>query len=202
MKNSRRCLLKALYVGGSAVTVAHLPATWSRPVVESVVLPAHAQTTGSVVLPAHVQTTGNEDDDNVDSNDPILCQSSVLPPPFPAVSGCGTVTEIQYSHWRVTLTNGGCNIESLGDSLPSPQLCDFRLYLSRSATYNIAFAGLQYWNAAWVNLGQVNTGCGTPVSDDVSVSNLSVCGNISVRVSVTIDADGSIVPGPLIAEVV
>ena len=41
---SRRNLLRALSVGGVA-SAANLPTSWSRPVVESVVLPAHAQTT-------------------------------------------------------------------------------------------------------------------------------------------------------------
>lgn len=46
MKQNRRDLLKALTLGGGAVTVTKLPAQWTTPVVDSVVLPAHAQTTG------------------------------------------------------------------------------------------------------------------------------------------------------------
>ena len=43
---SRRNLLKALAAGGGvAVSVASLPKTWSRPQIDSVLLPAHAQTT-------------------------------------------------------------------------------------------------------------------------------------------------------------
>lgn len=45
MKDKRRELLKALTLGGGAVTVANLPANWTKPVVNSVMLPAHAQTT-------------------------------------------------------------------------------------------------------------------------------------------------------------
>lgn len=48
--NSRRNLLKALTVGGGAVTVTRLPATWSKPAVETVMLPAHAQTTSGAAL--------------------------------------------------------------------------------------------------------------------------------------------------------
>ncbi|MGA8258776.1 MAG: hypothetical protein WB783_01030 [Arenicellales bacterium] len=44
MKSHRRRLLKALTLGGGAVTVSKLPASWSKPVTESVMLPVHAQT--------------------------------------------------------------------------------------------------------------------------------------------------------------
>ena len=43
MKDSRRKLLKTLTTTGAAATV--IPAVWSKPLVESVILPAHAQTT-------------------------------------------------------------------------------------------------------------------------------------------------------------
>ncbi len=45
MSHSRRNLLRALSVGG-VVGATQLPASWSKPVVDAVVLPAHAQTTG------------------------------------------------------------------------------------------------------------------------------------------------------------
>lgn len=44
MQRRRRGLLKALGIGGAA---ANLPTAWTKPVVESVLLPAHAQTTDS-----------------------------------------------------------------------------------------------------------------------------------------------------------
>lgn len=47
MENSRRKLLKALTIAGGSATVAQVPANWTRPVVESVLLPAHAQTTAA-----------------------------------------------------------------------------------------------------------------------------------------------------------
>ena len=45
---SRRKLLKNLAAGG--VVGAALPAVWSKPVIDSVILPAHAQTTGPGVI--------------------------------------------------------------------------------------------------------------------------------------------------------
>jgi len=45
---SRRRLLKAALGTGAAATAAHLlPATWTRPVVEAAILPAHAQATAA-----------------------------------------------------------------------------------------------------------------------------------------------------------
>jgi hypothetical protein len=44
-RDPRRKLLKKLAAGG--VVGAALPAVWSRPVIDSVLLPAHAQTTGA-----------------------------------------------------------------------------------------------------------------------------------------------------------
>lgn len=44
---SRRKLLKSIIAGGgAAMTAGFVPETWTRPVVESVLLPAHAQTSG------------------------------------------------------------------------------------------------------------------------------------------------------------
>lgn len=49
-QQSRRKLLKTIAVGGGVLTTAKaLPENWSRPMVESVVLPAHAN--GSCVAP-------------------------------------------------------------------------------------------------------------------------------------------------------
>lgn len=47
-EESRRKLLKKLAAGG--VAGAALPAVWSKPVIDSVVLPVHAQTTGVGVI--------------------------------------------------------------------------------------------------------------------------------------------------------
>lgn len=58
MKTDRRKLIKALTLGGGAVTITKIPSTWSKPVVDSVVLPAHAQTTGTITTLAGALTTG------------------------------------------------------------------------------------------------------------------------------------------------
>lgn len=50
--NSRRRLLKGIAVGGGAIAgLKALPEQWSRPVVNSVLLPVHAQTSGAISFP-------------------------------------------------------------------------------------------------------------------------------------------------------
>lgn len=46
--SSRRRLLKTVAVGGGAIGLTSLPGKWSKPTVASVILPAHAQTSGCV----------------------------------------------------------------------------------------------------------------------------------------------------------
>ncbi len=61
MSNSKRKLLKSLGVAG--IAGAGLPATWTRPVVQSVVLPLHAQTTAeSLVLSLEAYSASCEDE--------------------------------------------------------------------------------------------------------------------------------------------
>jgi hypothetical protein len=50
LRTNRRNLIKALTIGGGAVTAAKFPTVWTAPVIESVTLPAHAQTTGVTTL--------------------------------------------------------------------------------------------------------------------------------------------------------
>jgi hypothetical protein len=50
--NSRRKLLKSIAAGGGAVVAGKsLPESWSHPVVDSVILPAHAETSAPPVVP-------------------------------------------------------------------------------------------------------------------------------------------------------
>jgi hypothetical protein len=46
-KQSRRTTLKTLLAGGGVLSLAALPSRWAKPVVDSVMLPAHAQTSPS-----------------------------------------------------------------------------------------------------------------------------------------------------------
>jgi len=57
MQNKRRNILKALTLGGGAVSLKALPEQWAKPVVDSVLLPVHAGTSncrsgcGDLVIP-------------------------------------------------------------------------------------------------------------------------------------------------------
>jgi hypothetical protein len=43
---SRRKLLERVALGGAAISVTLLPSRWVKPVVETIVVPAHAQVSG------------------------------------------------------------------------------------------------------------------------------------------------------------
>ena len=51
-QSSRRRLLKSVAVGGVFSAAKGIPGSWTRPVIESVVLPAHAQTSGCAAITA------------------------------------------------------------------------------------------------------------------------------------------------------
>ncbi len=58
--SARRKLLKSLVAGGgAAVTANSLPDKWAKPVVDSVLLPAHAQTTTCQVYVSDWGSDGN-----------------------------------------------------------------------------------------------------------------------------------------------
>lgn len=60
---SRRKLLTAMMTGGAVAGAAGLPKKWTSPVVDSVLLPAHAQTSGDLSDPCqlNVEVTGAGD---------------------------------------------------------------------------------------------------------------------------------------------
>lgn len=50
MNKVRRSIVGTVVKGGGAVSLGSIPAVWSKPIVESVILPAHAQTTSCARL--------------------------------------------------------------------------------------------------------------------------------------------------------
>ncbi|MGA8262579.1 MAG: hypothetical protein WB783_20395 [Arenicellales bacterium] len=59
-QSNRRRLLKSLAAGSVLSTAKGVPGSWTRPVIESVVLPAHAQTSGCAITARCVFTDGDE----------------------------------------------------------------------------------------------------------------------------------------------
>ena len=75
--SSRRKLLKSIAAGSGAIVAGKsLPESWSKPVVDSVMLPAHAQTSGAIY--------------NIEYS--RLSDSSNTQPEFDYISLCATVS--------------------------------------------------------------------------------------------------------------
>lgn len=125
MKTSRRRLLKALGLGGGTATVSQLPSAWSKPIVESVVLPAHAQTTESD--DRRSSRPGGCDFCNEGNTELVLDSATSL---FWAAGACfseGTCedgTEVEY---RLLLPSGTETMDGVGSSPPvaSGGRCEF-----------------------------------------------------------------------------
>lgn len=63
---NRRKLLKSIAAGSGAIVAGKsLPESWSRPVIDSIVLPAHAQTSGGPFAGAASQPVGTLDSDSI-----------------------------------------------------------------------------------------------------------------------------------------
>lgn len=56
--HARRRLLQSLTIGGAAVTVKQLPEQWSRPVLDTAMLPAHSETTMPVAVSLTCEVDG------------------------------------------------------------------------------------------------------------------------------------------------
>ena len=72
MRKSRRRLIQGLVAGGVVVTAKSVPYKWSRPVVEAVMLPAHAQTSGQLI------TLGNNNNFGATSTQDLERTESLL----------------------------------------------------------------------------------------------------------------------------
>ena len=99
---SRRQLLKSIAAGSGAVIAGkNLPEKWTKPVVDSVMLPAHAQTSPSTPTGCHVEVHGHFTDDKKQK--------------IPSGASIPASTEI---HFGVTVTpNPGAVVLSWGVSV-------------------------------------------------------------------------------------
>jgi len=83
LSKGRRGALKLILAGGAAGTVAALPKAWTRPVVEAVVLPAHAQLS---TLTASYQHSGNASLLTTGSLLDLVVPAAVAGPPVPPIN--------------------------------------------------------------------------------------------------------------------
>lgn len=74
--NPRRKLIKSVLGAGCViVTASQLPRQWTRPIVESVLLPAHAQMSQATCPPVVLDST-------IDISEPLECDNSFVSPYF------------------------------------------------------------------------------------------------------------------------
>lgn len=111
---ARRRLLKAIAGGGGlAYSNAALPRNWSRPVIDSVVLPAHAQTTGVT------DTTSGPDRPNrpgpVTCSGTPNCQQDVFPNPLVRMTWSGTELSFEVNPGSLDGSVGNTSIAGNGD---------------------------------------------------------------------------------------
>jgi hypothetical protein len=103
----RRSTLKSLLLGGGAVTLGSLPAQWVKPVVDTVALPAHAQTTtparNGFTVPTVAQAPGL-----LDRLIPTAHASEAfVPGGFLCIERSGSGWEASYDVGGPTLTGSG-----------------------------------------------------------------------------------------------
>ncbi len=107
MQTKRRDLLKALTIGGGAVATTQVPSTWSKPVVESVILPAHAQTTESETTSTRTFFGGASPFVSIKNDaDTMFARASrtLVTDAHARVETNGTVCATELSNGRVKLT--------------------------------------------------------------------------------------------------
>lgn len=121
---SRRRLLRALGKSGGVAVAALLAGRWRTPVVRSVMLPAHAQTSaGGCVVSVEF-----EYDPDVD----VTYNISIV------ISGTGGSTRLAGQNGSVTGEGGTATVS--GSSIFPPGTYTGALYLSETATTNPGFA--------------------------------------------------------------
>jgi hypothetical protein len=79
---SRRKVLKKIAAGGSVAGLLALSGTWNRPVVNSIILPAHAQVTNGAA-PVTTTTTATAEQDNAANGESYCTCFSISMPADP-----------------------------------------------------------------------------------------------------------------------
>jgi hypothetical protein len=129
--SSRRKLLKTLVTGGGAVVAAKtLPSEWTRPIVDRIILPVHAQSTGMLTLNAQVEVQNFDSDADGTDGDGV----GIYPAGINAIDGAddstmnflisGTLSPATAQSVSVTVDVTGGDLDT-GASLPlAPVIAD------------------------------------------------------------------------------
>lgn len=105
-RDPRRRLLKTIAAGGSAAGLAALPGKWAKPVVASVILPAHAQTSPGCIGTAANCPSGYSFSDSGSYADDKTIPSSITTE-FPGITWDGTTFSGSDSTQKYTVI-GSC----------------------------------------------------------------------------------------------
>jgi len=106
---NRRKLLKSIAAGSGAVIVGkNLPSSWSRPVVDSVMLPAHAQTSGAVYSGSAIVVASADGG----SNDSLL--SGIVDATVNEATAGGPQPDVYRWYACVTIVGNAANIVVAG----------------------------------------------------------------------------------------
>jgi len=152
---SRRKLIKSIAVGsGAIITGKSLPESWSRPVVDSVLLPAHAQTSGQTYSSTSIQVVsldpqGNKMFAGVMDGLVLSAHAGIQPPDNPR--GCATIVGSDVDLWMQFFILGILTYEIRAIILLSSALTSVTLnyYCGKNGTIDASVRG---YTAAYMDI--------------------------------------------------
>lgn len=184
---NRRVVLKSAVVAGAAVTVKTLPKEWTAPVIESVMLPAHATTSvvaGAVALTPGVFGTTTPLAISPARNQRFGPQFALLDQLIPAANAGHLIDDICASD----------------DDSTTPGMSNVYLRINADMSVDAAVDSLNDDNSACQNFGSVVTATATTIPDItiqldddefVRLTNMFATSNSSITGMYTADNDNS-----------
>jgi hypothetical protein len=144
---SRRKLLKSIAAGSGAIVAGKsLPESWSRPVVDSVVLPAHAQTSGCTITMVVLDPAGAPVPSGTqiyNAGEEYTFTGTVIP----AEAGAGGQVTLSWSAPDGSAGQATGIIDATGNWSIGPMLLDYG-ELGTDTTY-VATTGCAITGATW-----------------------------------------------------
>lgn len=166
--NPRRSTLKTLLVGGGTLTLGALPSQWTKPVVDSVMLPVHAQTTEEEPVARNGYSVTLSDPSNstlLDRLIPTANASTAAPP------GSGFLCiESAGSGWTASYEFSGGVLAGDGELNQCVTLVCAGLLAAIDLKVTAANADGSFDFALYTPF----TSCGTPILEDVTNEPCSV----------------------------
>lgn len=176
--SGRRRLLKSLTVGGvAAVTAKSLPNEWTKPVVNGVVLPAHAQTTFPPLIPDfHGGNPMNRVNGVTDLSAPEQIFKGIIDSIIPTAQACVCK--------NVDVVIQHCCVKPAGSK---NQIVNLQVAFLIQRDVPGEGVNIEHWGAQ-----------GVPVdSSTVSLSRLTAGGCLGIAASISIDSIGKTSKGTI-----